>query len=226
MAHLRKLLKDSAAGARLPSLSQLAADWGITQVTASRVYAKLIATGDVIARRFEGYYKPDPSRLIWQRNVSRSWAAAADDAGHSHASADLDPEPPVTTAATTVGGYSLATLLGVPPDTVLTVRRDVRHIGPADGDPVAPEGFTSTYRLHTPPGDEGEPVEHTEIVIARLATEAEAAALDLQPPTPVAEVVRTSYAAASAAVQVEHTITLSRLGYLIRQQAASGSTSG
>jgi DNA-binding transcriptional MocR family regulator len=49
------------AGGRLPSVRQLAADWGVSRFTAVEVYDRLVAEGWAEARRGSGFYAKVPS---------------------------------------------------------------------------------------------------------------------------------------------------------------------
>ncbi|GIH95270.1 GntR family transcriptional regulator [Planobispora siamensis] len=202
-------------GQQLPTENDLAKAYDVTKPTVRQAYKYLIGKGYVVARPREGYFVPAASEMTWymskrdSRKVTTTrtvdpWVAAVSDAGHSAFQTitvrTLDPDKLIM-------GESVGSILGVSDGQLVACRDRVRYI---NGDPTELAATYYPYDLvkNTPimapadiqPGifpifsEMGHDQSHfADTVRSRMPSDEEADRLQLDPGTPVLEMVRRTY---------------------------------
>lgn len=159
--HLRQEIARAQPGDQLPTRVDLVTAFGFTSVTVGRAYDRLVAEGLVDARRYQGYYKPVASRMVWDRTRALeprrmaalktatgghdTWAYDADCAGYSH---HQEVTEDIATGAHRIGrAHLLADLFETEQSTLFVVHRRIQHLGPEGGPAEAPDSLVNDYYL-------------------------------------------------------------------------------
>lgn len=198
-----------AAGDRLPSLSQLTAEFGYSQSVGQKAYALLESEGLVLARHGRGFFvrsQEPPARLVRRQRVPAgegspteallaeqgvvgSWRSESATARATEATAarlDIEPGDPVmhtsyTYLASGVPSYVAESWepMAVTGGTLIVLPEAGPHAGIGVADRMALIGI-----------EVGQPVER---VTARALSRAEAQTLETAPGVPVLAIERTYY---------------------------------
>jgi GntR family transcriptional regulator len=216
---LRKLIQTGALteGDRLPSQPELARQYGVTRVTATKAIAALAAEGLVVTRKGSGAYVRRFQRVL--RSSPRRLAATWWGAGHAVQDADTGRRPRSVgiEVATVRAPDDIAAAMGLAAGTPV-VRRHRRFVVDDDRPvqlatswyPADIAGDTAISQVDTGPGgaparlaDAGHaPARHRERIRVRMPNATERDTLALGPGTPVAHITRLSYDAAGRCVEV------------------------
>ncbi|MBO0883117.1 MAG: GntR family transcriptional regulator [Mycobacterium sp.] len=196
-------------GERLPSESELVAEYGVSRVTARRALSVLVADGLIVAEHGRGWFvrrQPPVRRLSSDRFARRGEGKAA-------FTVDMEANNRAFTVEVLRVGKGeapadVASKLGVDPGTrVMTRRRRYLSAGQpieyatsyipldiAEGTPIA-EANTGPGGIYARMEDQGYVFErYDEDISARMPTEEEARILALAPGSPVFHLVRTAVA--------------------------------
>ena len=212
-----------AAGAKLPSESELVAEFGVSQGTVRQALALLRGQGLVIAEHGRGVFvrsRPKLRRLAFDRFARRHREAGKAAYLAEAEQADVVPSVDLFFVGPEIAEPEIAVRLGLSSGDKVLVRRR-RYL--ADGQPtelaasyvpwVFAEGTTMVQR-DTGPGGIYARLEESGHVLARFAEEVtarmptveEASALKLPSGTPVLTLVRTAYDTDETAVEVCDTV--------------------
>lgn len=206
-----------AEGERLPSQPQLARDYGVTRVTATKAISALVAEGLVVTRVGSGAYVRRFARIL--RSSPQRLAASWWGTGHAVQDADTGARPRSVgvQVATVAAPDHVAAAMGLAPRT-LVVQRQRRFV--VDDERIVQLASswypgdiaqgTAIAQVDTGPGgaparlaDAGHaPARHRERIQVRMPNAAERAALSLSPGTPVAHIVRLSYDATGRCIEM------------------------